>query len=392
VKDIRGKVPACGRVVYPFEIMRIVIAPDKFKGSFDAPAIAEAIAAGIRAAKPDAQIDLCPIADGGDGTVAALVAATGGRLEHRRVCSPLPEFHVDARFGISGDDKTAFVEMAAASGLALLKPEDRDPMNTTTFGTGELLVAAAKLGVSEIILGIGGSATMDAGIGCAQACELPVILAEGEPVSPTEPLCGRDLPRVVLIKHGRGSPVERVKLTVACDVTNPLFGTDGAAAVYGPQKGANAAAIAWFDRELRSLAERTGKMTEAQRPGAGAAGGLGFGLSAYFPNATLRRGVEIVFDAVHLRQRLVGADLCITGEGRLDASSLHGKAPVAVAKLCKELGVKCVAIGGSVDPSAMDDLNQIFTKVLAVRTPEMSLDDAITNTPQRLTELVSSAL
>jgi glycerate kinase len=145
--------------------MRIVIAPDKFKGSCSAPEIAAAIAAGVRAARPDADIDLCPIADGGDGTVAALVAATGGRIERRRVTGPLPEMHVDAAFGVSGDGTCAIVEMAAASGLALLRPQDRDPMATTTFGTGELLVAAANLGVSRIILGIGGSATNDGGIG-----------------------------------------------------------------------------------------------------------------------------------------------------------------------------------------------------------------------------------
>src|SRR5687768_8571052 len=170
--------------------MRILIAPDKFKGSLDAPAVAAAIAEGVRRVLPDAVIDLCPIADGGDGTVNALVAATGGRLETRRVTGPLPEHKVDAAFGVLGDGQTAVVEMAAASGLALLKPADRDPLSTTTFGTGELLVEAAKLGVREIILGIGGSATIDAGIGCCQACDLPVILAEGEPLSRTEPLCG----------------------------------------------------------------------------------------------------------------------------------------------------------------------------------------------------------
>src|SRR4051812_4208864 len=278
--------------------MRIVIAPDKFKGSFDAPAIAEAIAAGVRASRPDARIDLCPIADGGDGTVAALVAATGGRFEHRRVTGPLPEFHVDARFGFSGDGKTAFVEMAAASGLALLKLEDRNPLNTTTFGTGELLVAAATTsGITHIILGIGGSATCDAGIGCAQACGLPIILDHGQPVAMTEPLCGRDLPSVVLVKHGRGSPVERVRITVACDVINPLFGPNGAAPVFGPQKGATPDIVRELDDALRALAHRLGKLVEANTPGAGAAGGLGFGMLAFFPNATLQRGFEIVTEA-----------------------------------------------------------------------------------------------
>lgn len=363
--------------------MRIVIAPDKFKGSLTAPEVAAAIAVGVRRARPGAVVDLCPLADGGEGTVDALVAATGGRIERRRVTGPLAEMKVDAAFGVTGDGRTAVVEMAAASGLALLAPGDRDPMSTTTFGTGELLVAAAKLGVAEIVLGIGGSATIDAGVGCAQACGLPVILAEGEPVSATEPLCGRDLERVVLVKHGRGSPVERARVTVACDVTNPLFGPDGAAAVYGPQKGATPGQVAWFDAALRGLAERTGKLPEAQMPGAGAAGGLGFGMLAYFPNATLRRGVEIVFDAVKLRDRLAGADLCVTGEGRLDSSSLHGKAPVAVADLCRELGVPCVAVVGSADGTA----GGRFQRVFAVQSPGMSLADAVASARDRLTEI-----
>jgi glycerate kinase len=369
--------------------MRIVIAPDKFKGCLSAPAVAAAVAAGVRRVRPDAVVDLVPLADGGEGTVDALVAATGGRLEVRRVTGPLPDGKVDAAFGVSGDGRTAFVEMAAASGLALLAEGDRNPLNTTTFGTGELLVAAAKLGVAEIVLGIGGSATTDGGIGCAQACGLPVILAEGEPVSDTEPLCGRDLERVVLVKHGRGSPVERTKITVACDVTNPLFGPRGAAAVYGPQKGATPGQVAWLDDQLRGLAERTGKLREAEVPGAGAAGGLGFGLLAYFPNAALRRGVEIVFDAVGLRARLIGADLCVTGEGRLDATSLDGKVTGAVASLCSEVGVRCAAVVGSIDHSVGDDgtwPSGHFNDVLAVREPEMSLAESVVRTPARLAD------
>lgn len=373
--------------------MRIVIAPDKFKGSLTAPAVAAAMAEGIRRAHPNATIDLCPVADGGDGTVAALVSATGGRIERRRVTGPLPETKVQADFGLLGSadagELTAVIEMAAASGLALLAPADRDPLSTTTFGTGELMVEAAKLGATRIILGIGGSATIDAGLGCCQACDLPVILAGGEPLSRTEPLCGRDLERVVLVKHGRGALVERTRIVVACDVSNPLFGPTGAAAVYGPQKGATPAQVAWFDRQLQALAERTGKLAEAAMPGSGAAGGLGFALRAYFPNAELRPGVEIVFDALDLRRRLASADLCITGEGRLDASSLHGKAPVAVAELCRELGVPCVAIAGDVDASAVSG-NPLFRAVKAVRTPGMSLEEAIAQTPARLGELAAA--
>ena len=331
--------------------VKVVIAPDKFKGCLSAEQVAAAMARGVRGAFPDAQIDLCPVADGGEGTVAALVAATGGRVETRRVTGPLPEMKVGAAFGVLGDGQTAVVEMAAASGLALLAPGERDPLATTTFGTGELLVEAARLGVRRIILGIGGSATVDAGIGCAQACGLPVILEGGAPVAPTEPLCGRDLPSVVLVKHGRGSPVERVAITVACDVTNPLYGPQGAAPVYGPQKGATPEQVRWLDEQLRALAERLGKTAAADMPGAGAAGGLGFAMLAFF-GATLRSGVEIVIEATRLEERLGGADLCLTGEGRLDASSLHGKAPVGVARLCQRLGVPCAAVVGSASEGA----------------------------------------
>src|SRR3954464_15951198 len=200
--------------------MKIVIAPDKFKGSLTAVEAAEAIARGVRQVVPEAQLDLCPVADGGEGFVHTLVTATGGTFHLRRVCGPLPEMKVDATFGLLGDGKTAVIEMAAASGLALLKPSDRNPLNTTTFGTGELLLQAAKLGAKQIILGIGGSATTDAGIGCAQACGLPVILENGEPCAATEPLTSGDVGRVVLIKTGRGSLIDSVEILVASDVAN----------------------------------------------------------------------------------------------------------------------------------------------------------------------------
>jgi glycerate kinase len=331
--------------------MKIVIAPDKFKGSLTALEAADAIAEGVRRVIPAAEIDLCPLADGGEGTVAALVAATGGSLQTHRVTGPLPDQKLDATFGMLGDRQTAVIEMAAASGLALLAPDERDPFCTTTFGTGELLMAASLLGVRRIILGIGGSATVDGGIGCAQACGLPVLLDGGEPVSPTEPLTGADLDRVVLIKHGRGSPIERLEMIVACDVTNPLYGPHGAAQTYGPQKGASPSQVAQLDYWLQRLAERTGKTAEAMTPGAGAAGGLGFAMLAFF-GARLCRGIDIVIEATQFRRRLTGADLCITGEGRLDASSLHGKAPLGVARLCCEMGIPCVALVGSIGPGA----------------------------------------
>ncbi len=366
--------------------MKVVVAPDKFKGSLTAPEAARAIADGVRSVMPGATIDECPMADGGEGTVAALVAATGGKIESRRVTGPLPDMRVDAEFGVLGDGETAVVEMAAASGLSLLPVQDRNPMLTTTFGTGELLLAATALGVRRIILGIGGSATVDGGVGCAQACGLPVILEGGEPVSPTEPLTGGDVSRVVLIKHGRGSPIERVTITVACDVANPLFGPQGAAAVYGPQKGATPAQVAELDAALEQLARRCGKIEAANTPGAGAAGGLGFALLAFF-GATLRSGVEMVIDAVGLRGRLAGADLCITGEGSLDASSLHGKTPLGVARLCKSLGVPCIALAGRIGPGIEPARAQGLTAWRAIHEGQISVHESM----GRAAELLASA-
>jgi glycerate kinase len=331
--------------------MRLLIAPDKFKGCLTARQVAAAISAGLRIADPALEFDVCPMADGGEGTVDALVTGTGGQFFSARVTGPLPEMKIDARFGILGDGKTAVVELAAASGLALLKPEDRNPLATTTFGTGELLMAAAARGVQTIVLVIGGSATIDAGIGIAQACGLPVILQDGQPLSPTEPLVGADLDQVVLIKHGRGSPIEKIRILVACDVTSPLLGPQGAAAVFGPQKGATPEQIPLIDASLRELARRNGKLNLADLPGAGAAGGVGFGMAAFF-GASLHSGAEIVIDTVKLRERLKHAQICFTGEGRLDSQSLGGKTIAGVARACSEAGVPCFAIAGSIDPDA----------------------------------------
>jgi glycerate kinase len=369
--------------------MRILLAPDKFKSSLTAPQVCAAMGAGLRARYPDAEIDACPVADGGEGTVAALITATAGRMETTRVTGPRCDMQVDASFGVLGNQTTVVIEMAAASGLALLDPRDLDPATTTTFGTGQLLLAAARLGAREIILGIGGSATLDAGVGCCQACGMPIILEDG-PADPREPLLGADLRRIVLIKRGRGGALDRVRITVACDVTNPLFGADGAARIFGPQKGATPGQVEEFDALHHRLAERCGKLSEAAAPGAGAAGGLGWAMLSFF-DATLRPGFEIVADAVRLRDRLRGADLCLTGEGRLDASSLSGKAAVGVARICKELKIPCIAIVGSAGPGADLALREGLTAIIPIQTPNLPLDDAIAHAPS-LIESVAATL
>ena len=366
--------------------MRVVIAPDKFKSCLSAAKVAHAMAAGALRADPRATIDLCPMADGGEGTVDALVAATGGRLLTRRITGPLPDMKVEARFGLLADEKTAVIEMAAASGLALLRPQDRDPTRTTTFGTGELMMAAAKIGATRIILGIGGSATIDGGIGCAQACGLPVILEDGQVPSPGEPLVGADVGRVVLIKHGRGSPIEKIRIEVACDVANPLCGDDGAAAVYGPQKGATPRQVRELDSALSQLARRNGKLEQANLPGAGAAGGLGFAMAAFF-GAQLKRGVEIVIDAVDLRRRLTGADLCLTGEGRLDRSSLSGKVVVGVARACRDAQIPCIALAGSIEPGVDFGFEAIKIGDDTI-TQEQSMDQAETLIAAKMADIL----
>ncbi|HSV16374.1 MAG TPA: glycerate kinase [Tepidisphaeraceae bacterium] len=371
--------------------MKIVIAPDKFKGCLNAADVAEAIAVGARSVDASLALDLCPMADGGEGTVAALVAATGGRLVTRRVVGPLSEMSVDATFGFLGDDVTAVIEMSAASGLALLKPQDRNPLNTTTFGTGQLIAAAIGEGASQIILGIGGSATIDAGIGCAQACRFTLLMRDGELTSMTEPLCGRDLPNVLMVKHGRGEITNGVQITVACDVTNPLFGDNGAARVFGPQKGASPADVERIDADFLAFAERTGKMAEAQSPGAGAAGGLGFGMTAFF-GATLRSGVDLVADAVGLRGRLRGASLCITGEGQLDGTSAHGKTVGGVARLCRELGVPCIALAGSIGDGAEQMISEGLTAHFSICDRPMTMNESCRDARTLLSRVAANVM
>ncbi len=326
--------------------MRILIAPDKFKDCRSAARVAEVLAGAFADVEPTAVADRCPLSDGGEGFVETMIAATGGRMLSVRVTGPLPDMKVDAAFGMLGDGKTAVIEMAAASGLALLSPSQRNPMHTTTFGTGELILAALDAGAEQILLGIGGSATNDGGLGAAQACGLPILMNDGEPVSPTDPLTAADLQRVMFIKHGRGSRVDRVPITVACDVTNPLLGPNGASGIYGPQKGASPQQIDQLESWLSGLVRRTNTLDTANAPGAGAAGGLGWGLLSFF-NARLRPGIEIVLDATGFQDRLNRADLCITGEGKFDASSLEGKVVGAVLNLAEKANVPCIIIAGN---------------------------------------------
>ena len=327
-------------------LQRIVVAPDSFKGSASAREVAEAVAEGLRRGLPGVQVETVPMADGGEGTVEAVVAATGGRYVEVQATGPLGE-PVRARFGLLGDGATAVIEMAAASGLPLVPPERRNPMVATTYGTGQLIRAALDRGARRLIIGIGGSATVDGGVGMAQALGARFLDARGRELGPGGGALDR-LERIDL--SGMDPRLRTAEILVACDVTNPLYGPEGAAAVFGPQKGATPEMVAQLDANLRRLAEvirRDLGVDVSTLPGGGAAGGLGAGLVA-FCGAHLRPGVELVMEAVGLERRLQGADLVVTGEGALDRQTPFGKTPAGVGRLARRLGIPAVAIVGSI--------------------------------------------
>jgi glycerate kinase len=291
-----------------------------------------------------------PMADGGEGTARVIVEATKGKMLYREVRGPRGKKRVRAAFGITGDGRTAVIEMAAASGLALLKPDQRNPMVTTTYGTGELIRCALDQGVRRVLVGIGGSATNDGGMGMARALGVRFLDEHGRqtPEGGIGLGCLHRIDMDGLDERLRGP--HKVTVEVACDVSNPLVGPKGAAAVYGPNKGATPQMVKELDAGLRRLAELVqeslGKLI-AEMPGAGAAGGLGGGLVAFL-DGTLRPGVDVVIDAVELQRRIRGCDLVITGEGRLDEQTPFGKTPAGVARVSKEQGIPVIAICGSV--------------------------------------------
>ncbi|MDC5705727.1 glycerate kinase [Vibrio europaeus] len=326
--------------------MKIVIAPDSYKESLTAMEVATAIENGFKEVMPDAEFVKLPMADGGEGTVQSLVDATGGRIVTATVTGPLGQ-PVEGFYGLLGDGSTAVIEMAAASGLHLVEPAKRNPLLTTTYGTGELIKAALDAGVKHIIVGIGGSATNDGGIGMAQALgarlqdEQDADLAYGG--GALEKLASIDL-------SGLDSRLADVKLEVACDVDNPLCGPKGASHIFGPQKGATPEMVEQLDSNLAHYAEvirQTNGKEVIDQAGAGAAGGLGAALLGLF-DASLRPGISIVMDAVNLAEVVKDADLVITGEGRIDSQTIHGKTPIGVARTAKQYDLPVIGIAGSI--------------------------------------------
>ncbi len=362
--------------------MKIVIAPDSYKESLTAQQVATQIERGFREIFPEAQYVKLPVADGGEGTVEAMVAATQGKIIRLNVTGPLGE-DVKAFYGLSGDDSCAFIEMAAASGLELVPASRRDPLITTSFGTGELIRNALDRGVEHFIIGIGGSATNDGGAGMVQALGAKLMDKQGEQIG----FGGGKLAELCRIDLSEFDPrIKNCRFEVACDVTNPLLGEEGASAVFGPQKGATPELVSQLDKALEHYArviQRDLNRDVLSIAGGGAAGGMGAALHA-FCQAELRRGIEIVTEALGLDELVKDASLVITGEGRIDSQTIHGKVPIGVAKVAKRYNKPVIGIAGSLTADVavvhQHGLDAVFSVIYSICT----LDDALENAAENV--------
>ena len=370
--------------------MRIIVAPNTFKGSLSATQAAKAIARGVREVFPDAEVIEVPVADGGEGTVEALVSAHHGTYEWVNVEGPLGD-PVLASYGLIDGGRTAVVELASASGYVLVPPAMRDPRKTSTYGFGQLLEAARKSGATSVIAGIGSSATNDGGAGMAQALGYRFLDAQGREL----PRGGAALLRLERIDDSEVDPSWRsVQVRVACDVTNPLTGPQGASAVYGPQKGADPATVRLLDRALERLAdviERQFGKQVADLPGAGAAGGTGAGLMAFL-DAKLISGAALVLDASGFDRALAGAELVITGEGRVDGQTAYGKAPGEVGRRAQAAGVPAVLLAGTKGAGWETLLTQGFTSVATLAQEGDNLQDLMQDARPALTRAAALAV
>ena len=361
--------------------MKIVIAPDSYKESLSAEEVANQIEAGFCEIFPEAEFVKLPMADGGEGTVTALVAATHGRIVKKTVTGPLGE-PVEAFYGLTGDGSTAIIEMAAASGLELVPVASRNPLLTTTYGTGELIRDALDSGVRHIIIGIGGSATNDGGVGMVQALGGHFLDLSGQEIGYGGGALGL-LDRIDLsLLDAR---LAGCRIEVACDVTNPLIGPLGASAVFGPQKGATPEMIQLLDVSLTRYSEivkRDSGKDIAQVSGAGAGGGMGAATMAFL-NADLRPGIEIVTQAAGLEEVVADADLVITGEGRIDSQTIHGKTPIGVARVAKQFGIPVIGIAGGLtaDVGVVHDygIDAVFSVLYSICSRQEALQGAAAN-------------
>ncbi len=357
--------------------MKVIIAPDSYKGSMTSIEAADSVERGIRKVFNDAQIIKLPIADGGEGTVQALVECTKGKIITSKVMDPLNR-EIEAAFGILGDNKTAVVEVAAASGITLLKPEERNPMRASTYGTGQLIKQALDMNCKSFILGIGGSATNDGGAGMAVALGAKLLDKKGAEIGFGGGCLG-NLHNIDI--SGLDKRISKCEIVVACDVDNPLCGINGAANIYARQKGADDEMIKLLDSNLEHYAavikEQLGSDI-MHIPGAGAAGGLGGGLVAFL-NGSLRRGIDIILNTIGFEEQLRDSDIVITGEGMTDSQTLFGKAPFGVAKMAQKHGVPVVVISGSVGEGVEKLYDCGIYSIFSIIDRPMNINEAMKN-------------
>lgn len=355
--------------------MKVVIAIDSLKGSLTSIEAATAIKQGILNVDGNIDIEIKPLADGGEGTVEALVEGMNGEIETISVTGPILE-KVDATYGILKDTNTAIIEMAQASGLPLVPQDLRNPLNTTTYGVGEIIKEAIKKGCRNFIVGIGGSATNDCGIGMLQALGFEFYNKENKLVG----LGGKELNEIKYIKtDSKLKELDECKFRIACDVNNPLYGENGAAYIYGPQKGATEEIVKELDEGLRNFAKVVKNDLNkdiSNIEGVGAAGGLGFGFLGFL-NAKLESGIKIILDEIKLEESVKDADIVITGEGRLDNQTAMGKAPIGVAKLAKKHNAKVIAIAGCTTEDAVECNKEGIDAYFSIVNSTMSIEEAM---------------
>lgn len=369
--------------------MKIVIAPQAFKGSISALEAAKAMDKGVRKVFSQIETVLIPVADGGDGTLETLVESSSGTLRTAEITGPLGEI-TTAHWGAMGDNQTAIIEMARTSGLAMVPPAKRNPLITTTYGLGEMIRHAMEAGFRRFIIGIGGSATNDGGTGMAQALGIHFTDLSGNEL----PFGGAGLSKLHKIDISQIDPrILQSEFMVACDVSNPLTGPEGASEVYGPQKGATPEMVAQLDQALTHLAQVIRKdlgLEINDISGAGAAGGLGGGLIAFL-NGKLRTGVDIVLDTLRLDDKLYGADLVITGEGSLDFQTVYDKAPIGVAKRAKNNGIPVIAVSGSLGNGYTNIHEHGIDAALAIIRYPMTLEESSQNASELITDATEQA-
>ncbi|MBZ9687220.1 glycerate kinase [Clostridium estertheticum] len=362
--------------------MKFLLAPDSFKESMTAKEAADAMERGIKKVIPYAECVKVPMADGGEGTVQSLVDATEGELYKVLVKGPLGD-EVEATFGVLGDKKTAVIEMASASGLHLVPREKRNPLLTTTYGTGELIKAALDKGVNHLIIGIGGSATNDGGAGMIQALGGKLLTLDNEEIN----LGGGYLNLLHKIDlEGLDKRLKGIKIEVACDVNNPLTGKNGASHVFGPQKGATDDIVKILDENLSHYAKTIKKqlgMDIEGIPGAGAAGGLGAGLLAFF-SAELKRGIELVTEHTKLKEKMLYADYVFTGEGSIDAQTLYGKTPLGVALIAKEYNIPVIAFAGRIGDGIVDLYEHGINSIIGILSEADTIEKALKKGPENI--------